>query len=94
MIIISSIFDKRRKDDKIYMFNKTNRNDLKKDVILSNNNLSNSENFVNEFDFYSNQEYYLFYKDENGKTHKELQTKIRVRVEVEKWYIHNKYCTY
>ncbi len=65
-------------------FNETNRNDLKKDVILSNNNLSDSETFVNVFDFYSNQEYYLFYKDENGKTHKELQTKIRVRVEVEK----------
>lgn len=65
-------------------FEETNRNDLKSDVILANNNLSEtSHTFINVLDFYSNQKYYLFYKDETGKMHKQLKTKIRVRVEVE-----------
>ena len=45
--------------------NQTDRSDLKKDIILSNNNLLKNENmFINVFDFYSNQKYYLFYKDD------------------------------
>ena len=35
----------------------------------------------------------IFYEDENGKMHKELKNKVRVRVEVENWYIHNKHST-
>lgn len=39
--------------------------------------------FINVLDFYSIQEFYLFYKDMNGKMHKELKSNVRVRVEVE-----------
>ncbi len=66
-------------------FNETNRNDLTSDVIINNNDLSKEDNaFVNVLDFNSNQDYYLFYKDENGKQHKVLKRFIKVRLEVEK----------
>lgn len=66
-------------------FNETNRDDLKSDIIIANNNLSKEDSiFINVFDFNSNQEYYVFYKDENGKQHKMLKKYIRVRLEVEK----------
>lgn len=66
-------------------FNETSRDDLKSDIIVNNNCLSNSDSkYINVFDFNSNQEYFVFSKDEKGKQHKELKSSIRVRLEVEK----------
>lgn len=89
-IIIGGYDDSGKKDENMIRFicktkfNETFRSDLTKENILNNNNLiDNDGKFINVLDFYSNQEYYLFYKDENGKMHKELKNKVRVRVEVE-----------
>lgn len=66
-------------------FNETLRDDLKSDIIIRNNNLSNEDSdFVKVLDFNSNQDYFVFYKDETGKQGKVLKNDIRVRVEVEK----------
>ena len=65
-------------------FNETLRDDLKSDIIIRNNNLSNEDSdFVKVLDFNSNQDYFVFYKDETGKQRKVLKNDIRVRVEVE-----------
>lgn len=89
-IIIGGYDDSGKKDENMIRFvcktkfNETFRCDLTKENILNNNNLvDNDGKFINVLDFYSNQEYYLFYKDEDGKMHKELKNKVRVRVEVE-----------
>ena len=89
-IIIGGYDDSGKKDENMIRFicktkfNETFRSDLTKENILNNNNLiDNDGKFINVLDFYSNQEYYLFYKDKNGKMHKELKNKVRVRVEVE-----------
>lgn len=89
-VIIGGYDDSGKKDENMIRFicktkfNETFRNDLTKENILNNNNLiDNDGKFINVIDFYSNQEYYLFYKDESGKMHKELKTKVRVRVEIE-----------
>ena len=42
----------------------------------------NGSEFI--MDFNSNQDYFVFYKDETGKQRKVLKNDIRVRVEVEK----------
>ena len=61
------------------------RDDLKSDIIIRNNNFSNEDSdFVKVLDFNSNQDYFVFYKDETGKQRKFLKNDIRVRVEVEK----------
>ena len=40
--------------------------------------------FINILDFYSNQQFFYFYVDENGKKRKKVINSVRVRVEVEK----------
>ncbi len=51
---------------------------------LINNILNEDSDFVKVLDFNSNQDYFVFYKDETGKQRKFLKNDIRVRVEVEK----------
>lgn len=90
-IIIGGYIDGKKDESMIrYVcktkFNDTLRADLTKEQIINTNEIIDGEceNFITILDFYSNQNYYLFNKDENGKMQKKLITKVRVRIEVEK----------
>ena len=66
--------------------NDTTCNQLTQEDIVDNQNIENgvSKNFVPVLDFYSNQKYYVFERDEFGKLKKNMKTKIRVRLELAK----------
>ena len=67
-------------------FDDTPREDLTKQKIIDNNDIMDYEcnSFINILDFYSNQQFFYFYVDENGKKRKKVINSVRVRVEVEK----------
>lgn len=59
---------------------------LTEEDFIQNSNIINgsSPDFIPVLDFYSNQSFYIFKKDENGKLRKIPMDKIRVRLELEK----------
>ena len=67
-------------------FEDTPREDLTKQKIIDNNDIMDYKcySFINILDFYSNQQFFYFYVDENGKKRKKVINSVRVRVEVEK----------
>lgn len=67
-------------------FNETKRCDLTEEFIKKNSNIVNgeSEGLILLSEFYSNQPYNIFYKDETGRMQKKMMDRIKVRVEIEK----------
>ncbi len=67
-------------------FNETKRSDLTEEFIKKNSNIVNgeSEGLILLSEFYSNQPYNIFYKDETGRMQKKMMDRIKVRVEIEK----------
>lgn len=59
---------------------------LTQEDFVDNQNIENgsSQNFIPVLDFYSNQKYYLFEKDNSGKLQKIMKDKVRVRLELAK----------
>ena len=81
-------YENGKKDDRMIIFIcKTQfEDDLTKQKIIDNNDIMDYEcnSFINILDFYSNQQFFYFYVDENGKKRKKVINSVRVRVEVEK----------
>lgn len=90
--IIIGGYENGKKDDCMIrficktQFDDTPREDLTKQKIIDNNDIMDYEcnSFINILDFYSNQQFFYFYVDENGKKRKKVINSVRVRVEVEK----------
>lgn len=90
--IIIGGYENEKKDDCMIrficktQFDDTPREDLTKQKIIDNNDIMDYEcnSFINILDFYSNQQFFYFYVDENGKKRKKVINSVRVRVEVEK----------
>ena len=66
-------------------FNFTPREDLTKELIVSNNNIGDSEScdYSIILDFISNQAFYIFDFDDCGRRNKRIINGVRVRLEVE-----------
>ena len=90
--IIIGGYENGKKDDCMIrficktQFDDTPREDLTKQKIIDNNDIMDYKcnSFINILDFYSNQQFFYFYVDENGKKRKKVINSVRVRVEVEK----------
>ena len=66
--------------------NDTTCDELTQEDIIDNQNINNgsSQGFIPVLDFYSNQTYYVFERNEFGKLQKNMKDKIRVRLELSK----------
>lgn len=66
--------------------NDTTCDELTQEDIIDNQNINNgsSQGFIPVLDFYSNQTYYVFERNEFGKLQKNMKNKIRVRLELSK----------
>lgn len=90
--IIIGGYENGKKDDCMIrficktQFDDTPREDLTNQKIIDNNDIMDYKcnSFINILDFYSNQQFFYFYVDENGKKRKKVINSVRVRVEVEK----------
>ena len=90
--IIIGGYENGKKDDCMIrficktQFEDTPREDLTKQKIIDNNDIMDYKcySFINILDFYSNQQFFYFYVDENVKKRKKVINSVRVRVEVEK----------
>lgn len=67
-------------------YKSVNKPDLISDDFVQNSNIidGSSQDFIPILDFYSNQLFYIFKKDENGKLRKIPMDRIRVRLELKK----------
>ena len=67
-------------------FNETKRCDLTEEFIKKNSHIVNgeSEGLLLLAEFYSNQQYNVFEKDETGRVQKKVMNKIKVRIEIER----------
>jgi len=65
---------------------KNNNRYIDEEFILRNKNIEcgESEDYIPVLDIYSNQQYYVFEKGEDGRLNKNVMNKIRVRLELEK----------
>lgn len=66
-----------------FILKSNNINDIDNDFIIDNNQIINgrSNNYIPILDFDDLQRYYIYEKDVNGKNHKILKNKIKVRFE-------------
>ena len=90
-IIIGGYIDGQKDSYMIRFICKSGFNDntcdkFTQESIIDNQHIENgsSESFIPILDFYSNQEYYVFEKNENGRLQKIPKNKIRVRLELAK----------
>ena len=90
-VIIGGYVDGQRDSCMIRFICKSGLNDttcdeLTQEDIIDNQNINNgsSQGFIPVLDFYSNQIYYVFERNEFGKLQKNMKDKIRVRLELSK----------